>query len=77
MEIKVLGSGCAKCNKLTEATKAAVEKAGVDATITKVEDMLKIMELGVMTTPALVIDGKVVSKGKLLSVDEIVELLQK
>ena len=55
MEIKVLGSGCAKCNKLTEATKAAVEKAGVDATITKVEDMLKIMELGVMTTPALVI----------------------
>ncbi len=75
MEIKVLGSGCAKCKSLEQATKDAVAQLGIDATITKVEDLIKIMEFGVMTTPALVVDGKVVSKGTLLKVDEIKKLL--
>ncbi len=76
MEIKVLGTGCKKCKALEEAAKVAVGETGVDAEVIKVEDMLEIMKLGVMTTPALVIDGKVVSKGKLLSVSQIKEFLK-
>jgi small redox-active disulfide protein 2 len=75
MEIKVLGTGCAKCKSLEKATNEAVAKTGVNATITKVEDIVEIMNFGVMTTPALVIDGKVVVKGKVPSVDEISKLL--
>ncbi len=75
MEIKVLGSGCAKCKSLEQATKDAVAELGIDATISKVEDFIKILEFGVMTTPALMVDGKVVSKGTLLKVDEIKKLL--
>ncbi|MCW3788113.1 thioredoxin family protein [Plebeiibacterium sediminum] len=75
MDIKVLGTGCTKCKNLEKATREAVAELGVEATVTKVEDMLKIMEFGVMTTPALVVDGKVVSKGTLLKVDEIKKLL--
>jgi small redox-active disulfide protein 2 len=77
MEIKVLGTGCSKCKSLEKATKEAVEKTGVNATITKVEDIVEIMQFGVMTTPALVIDGKVVVKGKVPSVSELVKLLSK
>jgi small redox-active disulfide protein 2 len=77
MEIKVLGTGCAKCKSLEKATKDAVEKSGVNASITKVEDIVEIMNFGVMTTPALVIDGVVVVKGKVPSVDEISKLLTK
>ncbi len=75
MEIKVLGTGCAKCNTLEEATRKAVEAKGIDASIEKVEDLIQIMTYGVMTTPALVIDGKVVVKGRVPSVNEIMELL--
>ena len=77
MEIKVLGTGCAKCKALEKATKEAVEKTGVNATITKVEDIAEIMQFGVMTTPALVIDGEIVVKGKVPSVDELSKLLTK
>jgi len=77
MEIKVLGTGCAKCKALEKATKEAVEKTGVNATITKVEDIVEIMQFGVMTTPALVIDGEIVVKGKVPSVDELSKLLTK
>ncbi len=77
MEIKVLGTGCAKCKSLEKATKEAVEKTGVNASITKVEDIVEIMKFGVMTTPALVIDGEVVIKGKVPSVNEISKLLIK
>jgi small redox-active disulfide protein 2 len=76
MKIEVLGTGCAKCIALTEATKKAVAQKGIFAEIVKVEDIMKIMEYGVTSTPALVIDGKVVSSGKLLNVDEIVVLLE-
>ena len=77
MEIKVLGTGCAKCKALEKATKEAVEKMGVSATVTKVEDIVEIMQFGIMTTPALVIDGEIVVKGKVPSVDEVSRLLTK
>ncbi len=75
--VKVLGSGCAKCNQLEAATKAALEQLGMDATIDHVTDFAKIAAYGVMTTPALVVDGKVVSYGKVLKTDEVVKILQK
>ena len=75
MEIKVLGTGCPKCKKLTEAAQAAVSELGLDASIEKVEDINAIMSYGVMMTPALVIDGDVKSVGKVLSVDEIKAML--
>ncbi|MBD3791482.1 MAG: TM0996/MTH895 family glutaredoxin-like protein [Campylobacterales bacterium] len=76
MKIEILGTGCAKCKALEEAAKQAVAKSGKFAQIEKVEDIMKIMEYGVVSTPGLVIDGKVVSTGKLLSVDEIVDLIK-
>ncbi|MBL7972623.1 MAG: TM0996/MTH895 family glutaredoxin-like protein [Prolixibacteraceae bacterium] len=77
MEIKVLGTGCAKCMSLEKATRQAVEESGIEATVTKVEDFIEIMKLGVMTTPALVVDGKVLVKGRVPSVAEIKELIAK
>lgn len=76
MKIEILGTGCAKCKALEEATKQAVAQSGKFAQIEKVEDVMKIMEYGVMSTPGLVIDGKVVSTGKLLGVDEIKKIIQ-
>ena len=75
MEIKVLGTGCAKCKSLEKVTRKAVEELNLDATVTKVEDIQKIMEYSVMRTPALVIDEKVVLSGQLPKVAEIKELL--
>lgn len=75
MEIKVLGPGCRKCRLLEKMTTKAVAETGVDATVTKVEDLTEIMKLGVMTTPALVVDGKVILKGRLPSYGEIKEIL--
>ena len=75
--VKVLGSGCAKCNQLEAATKEALEQLGMDTTIEHVTDFAKIAEYGVMSTPALVIDGKVVSYGKVLKTEEVVQILQK
>jgi small redox-active disulfide protein 2 len=75
--VKVLGSGCAKCNALEAATKAALEQLGMDTTIDHVTDFAKIASYGVMTTPALVVDGKVVSYGKVLKTEEVVAILKK
>lgn len=75
--VKVLGSGCAKCNQLEAATKAALEQLGMDTTIDHVTDFSQIAAYGVMTTPALVVDGKVVSHGKVLKTEEVVKILQK
>lgn len=77
MEIKILGSGCKKCNELEDNVKNAVAELGLDAKITKVTDFKEIAKYGVMTTPALVIDEKVVSKGKVLKKNEVEELLIK
>ena len=75
MEIKILGTGCSKCNKLEQITRDAVAEAGVDASISKVDDILEIMAYGVMTTPALVVDKKVMIKGRVPSVKEIIKIL--
>ena len=75
--VKVLGSGCTKCSQLEAATKVALEQLGMDTTIDHVTDFSQIAAYGVMTTPALVVDGKVVSYGKVLKVDEVIKILQK
>jgi small redox-active disulfide protein 2 len=77
MDIKVLGSGCAKCKTLEKVTREAVEQLNLDATIEKVEDIQKIIEYGVMITPALVVDGEVVLKGSVPKVDKLKVLLSK
>ena len=75
--VKVLGSGCAKCNQLEAATKEALAELGMSTEIDHVKDFAQIAAYGVMTTPALVVDGKVVSFGKVLKKDEVVKILQK
>ncbi len=75
MKIKILGTGCSKCDKLEENTKKAIEELEIDASIEKVEDIKEIIGYGVMTTPALVIDDKVVTAGNALSVKEIKKFL--
>lgn len=75
MEIKILGTGCPKCKTLEKLTRETVEKEGIDATITKEEDIMKIMAYGVMHTPGLVIDEKVVFSGRVPSAKELNELL--
>jgi small redox-active disulfide protein 2 len=75
MKIEVLGTGCSKCKTLYENTKKAVKESGKDAEIIKVEEIPKIMAYGVMSTPALVIDGQVKSSGKVASIAEIMGML--
>lgn len=75
MEIKVLGTGCPKCKSLEKAIREIVAQNNIDATITKVEDIMEIMNFNVMTTPALVVDGKIVVKGRVPSNEELKELL--
>lgn len=75
--VKVLGSGCAKCNALEAAAVVALKELGMDTAIEHVTDYAQIAAYGVMTTPALVVGGKVVSYGKVLKKDEIIELLKK
>lgn len=75
--VKILGSGCAKCNQLGVATKTALEQLNMDTVVDHVTDFTQIAAYGVMTTPALVVDGKVVSYGKVLKVEEVIKILQK
>lgn len=77
MEIKVLGSGCAKCNMLEDVTRQAVAKLGLEADVQHVTDMAEIMRYGVMSTPALVVDGQVRLSGRVPKVDDVVALLQR
>jgi small redox-active disulfide protein 2 len=77
MEIIILGTGCSKCDNLEKVTRQVVEEQKIDATITKVEDIMEIMAYGVMTTPALVVDGKVLLKGYVPGAKEIKQLLTK
>lgn len=77
MIIKVLGSGCANCIKLEENAKLAVKELGLEAEFIKVKDMQGIASYGVMRTPGLVVDEKVVSYGKVLTADQIKPLLTK
>ena len=77
MEIKVLGTGCKKCNELEQATREAVKTLNINATIEKEEDMMNIMSYGVNSTPALVVDGKVVVSGRTPNQKDLKELLLK
>lgn len=76
MMIKILGSGCRNCVTLKENTETAVKEMGIEAEIVKVTDFKEIMAYGIMSTPALVIDEKVVSFGKVLKPKEIVKILE-
>ena len=75
MNIKVLGTGCAKCKKVEEVVKKAVEEMGIEARIEKVEEISKIMEYGVMKTPAVVVNEDVKIVGKVPTIEEIKKFL--
>ncbi len=77
MKIELLGTGCPNCKRLEENTRKALEESGKKADIVKVTDIREIMSYGVMSMPAIVIDGKVISYGKVNSVDEIKEMVSK
>jgi small redox-active disulfide protein 2 len=77
MEIKVLGTGCPNCKTLEKMVNDAVAELGITAEVEKVEDIVKIMNYGIMRTPGLVIDGKVVISGRVPSMKEIKEQIEK
>ena len=74
--IQVLGSGCAKCNALEDAVKAALAELGQEPAVEHVTDFVQIAAMGVMTTPALAVDGRVVSSGRVLTKEEAKQLIQ-
>lgn len=75
MNIKVLGGGCCKCENLLEAVKEAVAEKGIAAEIEYITDMPRIMEYGIMSTPALMVDNKVVSMGRVLKAKDVLKYL--
>ena len=75
MKIEILGTGCPKCGQLEENAKKAIEEMKVDSEIVKITDINKIVEYGIMSTPAIVIDGKVKCYGRIPDVEEIKEWL--
>jgi small redox-active disulfide protein 2 len=77
MEIKILGPGCSKCKTLEKLTREVVSQNGIQATITKVEDITEIMKYHILSTPALVINEKVEIKGRVPGADEIKQILSK
>jgi small redox-active disulfide protein 2 len=77
MEIKVLGTGCSRCKALEQATRNALAEMDIAANIEKVEDIVKIMEYGILHTPGLVINGKVAMSGRVPSTAEIKEIINK
>ncbi len=77
MKIKVLGTGCTKCGTLEQLTIDTVKEINIDATVEKEEDIIKIMEYGVLQTPGLVINEKVVLNGRIPSKKELIELITK
>ncbi|MDD4077365.1 MAG: thioredoxin family protein [Bacilli bacterium] len=76
IDVKILGGGCGKCNQLEAATKAALEQLGMDTTVEHITDYLQIAAYGVMITPALLIDDKVVSYGKVLKTDDVIKIIK-
>lgn len=76
MKFQILGTGCAKCHQLAENTRKAARGLDIDFELEQITDILRIIEYGVMATPALVVNGKVVLVGKVASPDEIRELLR-
>ncbi|MEG1254355.1 thioredoxin family protein [Clostridium sp.] len=76
MEIKILGEGCSKCTKLYDNTVEAVKELGIEADIIKVEGLMDIIALGIMTTPTIMVDGKAKAMGQVLSTKQIVKILK-
>ena len=76
MKIEILGTGCPKCNKLAEVSQKAAEELGITYEISKVKEINKIMDYGVMTTPALVIDGVVKIAGKLPTIEDVKKMMK-
>ena len=76
MTVQILGSGCAKCQQLEKNAKEAIARLGLSATVAKVTDTNQIVEMGVMVTPALAVDGTVKKAGVVLSVDQIAQILK-
>ncbi len=76
MKIQILGSGCPNCQKLAKNAEEAAQNLGINASVEKVTDGNTIMEMGVMITPGLAVDGEVKTTGKVLSAEEIQQLLQ-
>lgn len=77
MNIKVIGTGCDKCDQLYENTKSAIEELGLNANIEKVEDLIEMVKLGIMSSPSLMVDGKLVVSGRIVSKEKIIELISK
>jgi small redox-active disulfide protein 2 len=77
MEIKVLGIGCMKCKALEKSVREAVSEMNIRADITKVDDIVEIINSGILRTPGLIINGKVVSSGHILSVSQVKEIIAK
>ncbi len=75
MKIEILGMGCATCNKLEDTVRQAIKETGIDAQVDHITDIKKIMAYGVMITPAMVIDGKVMAAGKLPSLEDIKKMI--
>lgn len=76
MKVQILGMGCQKCNLLESHAHEAVAELAIEATIEKVSDIVKISEMGVMSTPAIAVDGIVKSVGKVLTKEQIMEILK-
>ena len=77
MKVEILGTGCPRCKQLTANAENALKELNLKAEVVKVTQIDKIIEYGVMITPALVIDGKVVSAGKVLTKDQVKDLISK
>jgi len=75
MEIKILGTGCPKCKTLENLTREVIAENNIQATVEKVDDIMKIMEYGIMRTPGLVIDGKVIFSGTVPSKNELTKII--
>ncbi len=76
MKVEVLGTGCAKCKRLTKNAETAIKELGIEAELVKVDDITEIMDRGVMLTPALAVDGELKVSGRVADVKEIKEILQ-
>lgn len=77
MEIKILGTGCAKCKQLEKTVREAVDEMGLDATVVKVTELTDIMGYGIMSTPGLVVDGEVRLAGRLPKMAELKSILER
>ena len=76
MKIQVIGTGCEKCDTLYQNVQNALKETGIQAEVIKVEDLMEIVKLGVMTSPSLMLDGKLVVSGRIAKKEEIVKLLK-